>query len=82
MARGVQAFTNIAGHPLDEPRFRPFFAAMAARPASGCIRRARRCRIMRAWLQFEMWWCFGWPYETTIAMCRLVVDGIYDRHRI
>src|SRR6185369_8556058 len=24
--------------------------------------------------------CFGWPYETTIAMCRLVFDGIYDRH--
>jgi aminocarboxymuconate-semialdehyde decarboxylase len=30
--------------------------------------------------RFEMWWCFGWPYETTIAMCRLVFDGIYDRH--
>src|ERR1041385_1975342 len=29
-ARGVQTFTNIAGHPLDEPRLRPFFAAMAA----------------------------------------------------
>src|ERR1700709_1861115 len=29
-ARGVQTFTNIAGHPLAEPRFRPFFAAMAA----------------------------------------------------
>src|SRR6476469_3587185 len=28
-ARGVQTFTNITGHPLDEPRFRPFFAAMA-----------------------------------------------------
>jgi aminocarboxymuconate-semialdehyde decarboxylase len=30
--------------------------------------------------RFEMWWCFGWPYETTIAMCRLVFDGVYDRH--
>jgi aminocarboxymuconate-semialdehyde decarboxylase len=30
--------------------------------------------------RFEMWWCFGWPYETTIAMSRLVFDGIYDRH--
>src|ERR1044072_4652411 len=28
-AKGVQTFTNIPGHPLDEPRFRPFFAAMA-----------------------------------------------------
>jgi len=40
-ARGVQTFTNIAGHPLDEPRFRPFFAAMAGPPICryGCIRR-------------------------------------------
>jgi aminocarboxymuconate-semialdehyde decarboxylase len=30
--------------------------------------------------RFEMWWCFGWPYETTVAMSRLVFDGIYDRH--
>jgi aminocarboxymuconate-semialdehyde decarboxylase len=28
-AGGVQIFTNIAGHPLDEPRFAPFFAALA-----------------------------------------------------
>ena len=28
-ARGVQIFTNIAGQPLDEPRFEPIFAAMA-----------------------------------------------------
>jgi uncharacterized protein len=28
----------------------------------------------------RMWWCFGWPYETTIAMCRLVFDGLFDRH--
>ena len=43
-ARGIQIFTNIAGHPLDEERFRPVFAAMAAlRPAdlaaSGAHRR-------------------------------------------
>src|SRR5438045_3095132 len=28
-ARGIQIFTNIAGHPLDEARFAPVFAAMA-----------------------------------------------------
>ena len=83
-ARGVQTFTNITGHPLDEPRFRPFFAAMAAARSAdldasgadlgdGGLRLGERSR-------FEMWWCFGWPYETTVAMCRLVFDGIYDRH--
>jgi hypothetical protein len=26
-----------------------------------------------------MWWCFGWPYETSVAMCRLVFWGLFDR---
>ena len=25
--------------------------------------------------RFEMWWCFGWPYETTVAMARIVSTG-------
>ncbi len=28
-AAGVQIYTNVAGLPLDEPRFRPFFATLA-----------------------------------------------------
>ena len=30
--------------------------------------------------RYEMWWCFGWPYETSIAMSRLVFSGLFDRH--
>jgi aminocarboxymuconate-semialdehyde decarboxylase len=30
--------------------------------------------------RFEMWWCYGWPYETSVAMSRLVLSGIFDRH--
>jgi len=30
--------------------------------------------------RFEMWWCFGWPYDTSVAMSRLVFDGLFDRH--
>src|SRR5688572_32029110 len=29
---------------------------------------------------FEIWWTFGWPYETSVAMARLVFSGIFDRH--
>ena len=83
-ARGVQTFTNIAGHPLDEPRFRPFFAAMAKHDLPVWLHPARTSAMAdytsEPRSRFEMWWCFGWPYETTIAMCRLVFDGIYDRH--
>jgi len=83
-ARGVQTFTNITGHPLDEPRFRPFFDAMAKHDLPIWIHPARTSAmadyVSEPRSRFEMWWCFGWPYETTIAMCRLVFDGIYDRH--
>ena len=83
-AKGVQTFTNITGHPLDEPRFRPFFAAMAAHDLPVWIHPARTSAMpdytSEPRSRFEMWWCFGWPYETTVMMCRLVFDGIYDRH--
>jgi predicted TIM-barrel fold metal-dependent hydrolase len=83
-ARGVQTFTNIAGHPLDEPRFRPFFAAMARHDLPIWLHPARTSAMAdyasEPRSRFEMWWCFGWPYETTVAMCRLVFDGIHDRH--
>jgi aminocarboxymuconate-semialdehyde decarboxylase len=83
-ARGVQTYTNITGHPLDETRFRPFFAAMAAHDLPIWIHPARTSDMSdykaEPKSRFELWWCFGWPYETTIAMCRLVFDGLFDRH--
>jgi aminocarboxymuconate-semialdehyde decarboxylase len=27
-----------------------------------------------------MWWCFGWPYETSVTMVRLVFSGLFDTH--
>ncbi len=29
--------------------------------------------------EFEIWWTFGWPYETSAAMARLVFAGHFDR---
>ena len=30
--------------------------------------------------RFEMWWCFGWPYDTSVAMVRMVFNGLLDRY--
>jgi aminocarboxymuconate-semialdehyde decarboxylase len=27
-----------------------------------------------------MWWCFHWPYETSVAMVRMVFSGLFDRY--
>ena len=83
-ARGVQIFTNIAGHPLDEPRFAPVFAALAAHDLPIWLHPARNASMpdyaSEQKSRFEMWWCFGWPYETSVAMARLVFAGVFDHH--
>ena len=83
-ARGIQIFTNIAGHPLDEERFKPMFALMAAHDLPIWLHPARTATMpdyaTESKSRFEMWWCFGWPYETSVAMARLVFSGVFDRH--
>src|SRR5215212_9926636 len=83
-ARGIQIFTNIAGHPLDDPRFAPLFATMAAHDLPIWLHPARTASMpdyaAEAKSRYEMWWCFGWPYETSVAMARLVFSGVFDRH--
>jgi uncharacterized protein len=83
-ARGIQIFTNISGSPLDEPRFAPVFAAMADHDLPIWLHPARSAAMpdyaAEQKSRFEMWWCFGWPYETSVAMARLVFSGVFDRH--
>ena len=83
-ARGVQIFTNVGGRPLDEPEFQPLFAAMAEYDLPIWMHPARAADMpdykAEERSRFEMWWCFGWPYETSVAMARLVFSGLFDRH--
>ena len=29
---------------------------------------------------YEIWWTFGWPYETSVAMAHIVFAGLFDKH--
>ena len=77
-------FTNIAGEPLDLPKFQPVFDAMAEYDLPIWMHPARAASMAdyasEERSRFEMWWCFGWPYETSVAMARLVFSGLFDRH--
>ncbi len=83
-ARGVQIFTNINGKPLDLPEFQPLFDAMADYDLPIWMHPARSAAMAdyatEERSRYEMWWCFGWPYETSLAMTRLVFSGLFDRH--
>ena len=83
-AAGVQIFTPLAGHPLDEPAFEPLFAAMAQLDRPIWLHPARTAAMpdypAEQKSRFEAWWCFGWPYDTSVAMVRLVFCGLFDRY--
>lgn len=81
---GVQIFTNVAGRPLDDPEFRPLFAEMERRDRPIWMHPARGAGFSdypsEDRSEFEIWWTFGWPYETSVAMARLVFSGIMVEH--
>jgi predicted TIM-barrel fold metal-dependent hydrolase len=83
-ARGVQIFSNINGRPLDEPDFLPLFDAMATYDLPLWLHPYRGPEVSdyasEPRSKFEIWWALGWPYETTVAMARLVFAGLFDRH--
>ncbi|MFZ9501744.1 MAG: amidohydrolase family protein [Beijerinckiaceae bacterium] len=83
-ARGIQIFTNVAGKPLDLPEYEPIFAAMARHDLPIWMHPARTADMTdyesEAKSRYEMWWCFGWPYETSVAMTRIVFSGLLDRY--
>ncbi len=82
-ARGVQIFSNIAGKPLDAPEFLPLFDAMAGHDLPIWLHPYRSAEFSdyatEDRSQYEIWWTFGWPYDTSAAMARLVFSGLFDR---
>ncbi|RPI54556.1 MAG: amidohydrolase [Acidobacteria bacterium] len=82
--RGIQLFTNVCGKPLVAPEFLPLFDAMAAHDLPIWLHPYRGAEISdyasEARSLYEIWWTFGWPYETSVAMARIVFAGLFDRH--
>lgn len=83
-ARGVQMFTNVNGAPLSAPELRPLFATMAAFDLPVWVHPIRGPQTAdyasEAMSEDEIWFMFGWPYETTACMTRLIYSGLFDAH--
>jgi uncharacterized protein len=83
-ALGVQIYTNVAGKPLDRPEFLPFFERMSALGIPVWMHPARGAEmpdyITEDKSLYEIWWTFGWSYETATAMMRLVYSKIMDNN--
>jgi uncharacterized protein len=83
-ARGVQILTSVNGRPLDDAEFYPVFERVTkhhdlpiwmhpARPAT------RADYVTETKSKFEIWQVLGWPYETSVAMARIVFSGLFER---
>lgn len=82
-ALGVQFFSNVNGLPLDEPRFLPLFETADRLQCPILLHPARGAKVAdypgEEKSKYEIWWTFGWPYETSAAMQRLVFSRLFDR---
>ena len=82
-ARGVQLFTNVLGKPLSAPEFFPVFETMARHDLPVWIHPMRGPNFpdyaAEDASEWEIWFTFGWPYETSACMTRLVYSGIFDK---
>jgi aminocarboxymuconate-semialdehyde decarboxylase len=81
-ARGVQVFTNVAGEPLSAAKYRPIFQRMAQHDLPIWVHPMRSAQFAdyasETASENEIWFSFGWPYETTACMTRLIYSGLFD----
>jgi predicted TIM-barrel fold metal-dependent hydrolase len=82
-ARGFQIFSNILGKPISAAEFLPLFEAVHRRGLPIWMHPYRGADFSdyqtETASEFEIWWTFGWPYDTSAAMARLVFAGHFDR---
>jgi len=81
-ARGIQIFTNVLGKPLSLPEYRPIFRKMAELDLPVWIHPMRGPQMAdyasESKSENEIWFSFGWPYETTACATRLIFSGLFD----
>ncbi len=83
-ARGIQFYTNVLGKPLDLPEFAPIFDVMADYDLPIWVHPMRPSKFAdyasEDHSKYEVWFTFGWPYETSVFMARMVFAGLFDKH--
>lgn len=81
--KGIQIFTSINGKPLDSAEFLPLYELMATYDLPIWIHPVKDRSVPdypdEAMSKYGLFLAFSWPYETTIAMGRLVFSGVLEK---
>ena len=76
---GVQIFSNAGGQPIDGDAHRRLYARAAERDAPIWLH--PQLHEWHAWdEEYMLHKILGWPFDTSLAMARLVFSGILDDH--
>jgi uncharacterized protein len=83
-ACGIQLYSNVNGTPIDRPQYEEIWSIMEKLDKPIWLHPARTAEradyVDEKKSLYEIWWTFGWSYETAAAMSRLVFSKVIDRH--
>jgi predicted TIM-barrel fold metal-dependent hydrolase len=81
-ALGIQVYTNVSGKALDAPEYRHIFKAFEKLGKPIWIHPTRAATFPDYQTEerslYEIWWAFGWPYESSVAQARIVFSKMLD----
>ena len=77
--KGLQIGGTVNGHNLDEPRFRPFWAAVAAKGVP-VILHPNGYPESHRFGDYFLTNCIGNPLETMVAATRMIFSGLFEEH--
>jgi aminocarboxymuconate-semialdehyde decarboxylase len=82
--KGVYLHTPVDEKPLDSPEFLPLYEKMAEYDLPIVIHPMRKIDhpdyLTEKESKYNIFSLFGWPYDTTSAMARLVFSGIMEKY--
>ncbi|MBP1738052.1 MAG: amidohydrolase 2 [Deltaproteobacteria bacterium] len=82
--KGIQVFSSINGKPLDSPEFFPIYEMMAQYDLPILIHPGKEREVPdypdEKASKYTLFVAFGWPYETTLALGRLVYSGVMEKY--
>jgi predicted TIM-barrel fold metal-dependent hydrolase len=82
--KGVYIHTPVDEKPLDLPEFMPLYEKMCQYDLPIVIHPMRKMDhpdfLTEKLSKYNMFSLFGWPYDTTSAMARLVFSGVMEKY--
>lgn len=82
--RGIQLCTEIDGKPLDSLEFMPIYEKMEQYDLPILLHPWRLPTFADYTTEnvskYQIWSIFGWPYDTTAAMTRLIFSQVLDKY--